>query len=100
MFKLIGVDPAKLGINLKQLIFNHNSDGEFGIAVATALLNPVLDTIMVDSEPADKNVDLPAYGEVNGKLTLANIAEIIKKFISFVEAFLKYVSNVLKVSLK
>lgn len=100
VFKLIGVDPAKLGINLKQLIFNHNSDGEFGIAVATALLNPVLDTIMVDSEPDDKNVDLPAYGEVNGKLTLANIAEIVKKFISFVEAFLRYVSNVLKVSVK
>lgn len=99
VFNLVGVDPAKLGINLKKLVFNHDSDGEFGINVATALLGPVLDNIMVDSEPGDKNVDLPAYGEVNGKLTMANIAEIIKKFISFVESFLKYIANVLQVSL-
>ncbi len=99
VFKLINVDPAKLGINLKKLIFTHNSDGEFGIAVATALFAPVLDTIMVDSEPGDKNVDLPAYGEVNGKLGVENIVGIIKKVVEFLKAFLAYVSNVLKVSL-
>lgn len=100
VFNLVGVDPAKLGINLKQLIFNHNSDGEFGIAVTMAVLNPILDTIMIDEEPSDRNVDLPAYGEVNSELSFANIVEIVKMVMKVFEAILKYVVNVLNVSLK
>lgn len=35
-------------------------DGDFGVGVASALIKPFLEEILVDEAPADRNVDLPA----------------------------------------
>ncbi len=95
VFKLVGVDPSKLGINLKELIFEHTSDGEFGIKVTTAILKPILDSIMVDTAPGDKNVELPAYGEVNTELGFDNIVAVIKKIVNFVVELMKCLVNIM-----
>lgn len=95
VFKLVGVDPSTLGINLKELVFEHSSDGEFGIKVTTAILKPILDNIMVDTAPGDKNVELPAYGEVNAELGLNNIVAIVKKMVNFVIDLMKYLVNIM-----
>ena len=97
VFKLIGVDPSKLGINLKELVFSHNSNGDFGVAVTEAILKPVLDSIMVDAAPGDKNVDLPAYGEVNKEFGIENVVEILKKFVDFITELMKYLINIMGV---
>ncbi len=95
VFKLIGVDPSKLGINLKELVFSHKSNGDFAVAVTEAILKPVLDSIMVDTAPGDKNVDLPAYGTVNKDLGMENIINILKQFVDFVVKLMKYLVNIM-----
>lgn len=97
VFKLIGVDPSKLGINLKELVFSHKSNGDFAVAVTEAILKPVLDSIMVDTAPGDKNVDLPAYGTVNKDLGMENIINILKQFVDFVVKLMKYLVNIMGV---
>lgn len=94
VFALVGVDPAKLGIDLRALVFDHDSDGEFGIAVTTAILKPILDNIMVDAAPADKNVTLPAYGEVNTTFGFAGVLSVLKKVLNAIIDLLKYLLNI------
>lgn len=95
VFKLVGVNPSDLGINLKELVFNHGSNGEFGLAVTAAIVKPILESIMVDAAPGDKNVELPAYGEVNKSLSLSNVAEIFKKVAEFVVKLMQYLMNIM-----
>lgn len=97
VFKLIGVDPSKLGINLKELVFSHKSNGDFAVAVTEAILKPVLDSIMVDTAPGDKNVNLPAYGDLNKDFGMENIINILKQFIDFVVKLMKYLVNIMGV---
>ena len=63
--------------------------------MTAAIVKPILESIMVDAAPGDKNVELPAYGEVNKSLSLSNVAEIFKKVAEFVVKLMQYLMNIM-----
>lgn len=97
--KLLGVDPSAFGISLKALVRDFGSDGEFGMRVTSAILEPVLNGIMVDEAPADKNADLPAYGEVKTEMSVDSVFAIFKKVVYFIADLLDYIWKVLSTAL-
>ena len=99
LFKLFGVNPSDFGISLKALVRDFGTDGEFGMRVTSAVLEPILNGIMVDEEPGDKNVDLPAYGEVKTEVSADSALSIIKKIAYFILDFLEYIRKVLSIAL-
>lgn len=99
LFKLVGVDPSSLGINLKALVRDFKTDGEFGMKVTSAILEPVLNGIMVDEAPGDKNVSLPAYGEVKTQMSFGSAVKLFEKIFKFVVELLKYIQKVLSIAL-
>ena len=99
IFKLLGVDPSAFGISLKALVRDFGSDGEFGMRVTSAVLEPVLNGIMVDEAPGDKNVDLPAYGEVKTEMSVDSVFAIFKKIVYFAADLLEYIWKVLSIAL-
>lgn len=99
IFKALGVDPSAFGISLKALVRDFGSDGEFGMKVTSAILEPVLNGVMVDEAPGDKNVDLPAYGEVKTEMSIDSVFSLFKKIAYFIADLLDYIWKVLSIAL-
>ena len=62
MTAAFGGDVAGTSVALTAIVLKYGDD--FGIEVVSAFLKPNMENIFVDSEPGDRNVDLPAYYEI------------------------------------
>lgn len=87
-----GGNVAATSVALTAIVLKYGDD--FGIEVASAFLKPVLEDIFVDSEPGDRNVDLPAYYEIRESNELTKTLTFFEKIAVFFLKIWSYIKGI------
>ena len=92
MTAAFGGDITGTSVALTAIVLKYGDD--FGIEVVSAFLKPILEDIFVDSEPGDRNVDLPAYYEIREGNELTKTLTFFEKIALFFLKVWNYIKGI------
>ncbi|MDD7293780.1 MAG: metallophosphoesterase, partial [Clostridiaceae bacterium] len=92
MTAAFGGDITGTSVALTAIVLKYGDD--FGIEVVSAFLKPILEDIFVDSEPGDRNVDLPAYYEIREGNELTKTLTFFEKIALFFLKAWNYIKGI------
>ena len=89
----LGADVTGLSVSIAALLTSLGNQ-EFGVAVVSAFIKPILEDFLVDSEPSDRNVDLPAYSKTYTKPGVASTIGFFEKIANFFMKLWNYLKGI------
>lgn len=92
MTAAFGGDIAGTSVALTAIVLKYGDD--FGIEVVSAFLKPIMEDVLVDSAPGDRNVDLPAYYEIREGNEITKTLTFFEKITLFFLKIWNYIKGI------
>lgn len=91
----LGGDSAGISVALTAIVLKYGDD--FGIEAVSAFLKPIMEDVLVDSAPGDRNVDLPAHTAIIEENEITKALTFFEKITLFFLKVWNYIKGIFAV---